>query len=54
MLVVALLLILMPFLTWRGTWFGRNLTTAEIGRYLSDTSHPRHIQHALSQISERM
>ncbi len=50
----ALLLVLFPFLFWYQTWFGRRLTDAEIDRYLADTSKPRHAQHALVQIGERM
>jgi len=51
--LVAWLIVLMPFLFWRGTWFGRPLTDAEITRYLHDDQKPRHIQHALVQIGER-
>jgi biotin carboxyl carrier protein len=46
--------ILVPFLFWRGTWFGRPLTDAELEKYLHDDAKPRHIQHALSQISSRI
>ena len=52
--LVAWLIVLMPFLFWRGTWFGRPLSDAEITRYLHDDQKPRHIQHALVQIGERM
>ena len=52
--LVAWLIVLMPFLFWRGTWFGRPLTDAEITKYLHDDQKPRHIQHALVQIGERM
>jgi biotin carboxyl carrier protein len=52
--LVAWLIVLMPFLFWRGTWFGRPLTNAEISKYLHDDQKPRHIQHALVQIGERM
>lgn len=45
--------ILVPFLFWRGTWFGRPLTDSEMQEYLTDTTRPRHIQHALVQIGER-
>jgi len=51
---VAWLIVLMPFLFWRGTWFGRPLRDAEISDYLRDNFKPRHIQHALVQIGERM
>ena len=52
--LVAWLIVLMPFLFWRGTWFGRPLTDAEIAKYLHDDQKPRHIQHALVQIGERI
>jgi biotin carboxyl carrier protein len=52
--LAAWLIVLMPFLFWRGTWFGRPLTDAEITKYLRDDQKPRHIQHALVQIGERM
>jgi biotin carboxyl carrier protein len=50
----ALLLVLFPFLFWYTTWFGRKLTDAEIDRYFADTGKPRHAQHALVQVGERM
>jgi hypothetical protein len=50
----ALLLVLFPFLFWYLTWFGRRLTGPEIDGYLADRSKPRHAQHALVQIGERM
>lgn len=50
----AFLLVLLPFLFWYGTWFGRKLTDAEIDRYLHDPSKARKIQHALVQIGERI
>ncbi len=51
--VVALLLVVVPFLTWYWTWFGRSLGDEEIERYL-DEGNPRHAQHALSQVAERI
>jgi len=54
LIVLAALFIIAPFLTWYGTWFGRHLSDAEIDEYLADEKRPRHIQHALSQIEERM
>jgi hypothetical protein len=54
LITLAALFIIAPFLTWYGTWFGRHLSDAEISEYLSDEKKPRHIQHALSQIEERM
>ncbi|HVG32614.1 MAG TPA: biotin/lipoyl-binding protein [Pyrinomonadaceae bacterium] len=54
LITLAALFIIAPFLTWYGTWFGRHLSDAEISEYLSDEKKPRHIQHAFSQIEERM
>ena len=48
------LIVLMPFLFWWNTWFGRQLSNKQIGEYLRDDKRPRHIQHALVQIGERM
>ena len=48
------LIVLMPFLFWWNTWFGRQLTDKQLAEYLQDEKHPRHIQHALVQIGERM
>jgi biotin carboxyl carrier protein len=50
----AWLIVLMPFLFWWNTWFGRRLPDAQIAEYLRDETHPRHIQHALIQLGERM
>ncbi len=52
--LVAWLIVLMPFLFWRGTWFGRPLTAKDMQAYLHDDHKPRHIQHALVQIGDRM
>jgi len=52
--VTAWLILLMPFLFWWSTWFGRRLSDTEIREYLNDDKHPRHIQHALVQLGERM
>jgi biotin carboxyl carrier protein len=54
LIIVAALFIVVPFLTWYLTWFGRNLTDDEIATYLTDEKNPRHIQHALSQIETRI
>ncbi len=51
---VAWLIVLMPFLFWWNTWFGRQLSDTKLAEYLKDEPHPRHIQHALVQIGERM
>jgi len=52
--VTAWLIVLMPFLFWWNTWFGRQLPDKQISTYLQDEKHPRHIQHALVQLGERM
>jgi hypothetical protein len=50
----AFLLVLFPFLFWYMTWFGRKLSDTQISEYLADAGKPRHAQHALVQIGERM
>lgn len=54
LVVVTALFVIVPFLFWRGTWFGRELTEDQIDEYLADTEEPRHSQHALAQIAERI
>ncbi len=53
-LLTGWLIVLMPFLFWWNTWFGRQLSDQQITEYLHDDKKPRHIQHALVQIGERM
>lgn len=53
-LILAALFLASTFLAWYFTWFGRNLSEADITRYLADTKNPRHVQHALLQIQQRM
>lgn len=52
--LTAWLIVLMPFLFWWSTWFGRRLSDTQVTEYLNDNKHPRHIQHALVQLGERM
>jgi hypothetical protein len=52
--LTAWLIVLMPVLFWWNTWFGRHLSDQQLAEYLHDEKHPRHIQHALVQIGERM
>jgi hypothetical protein len=54
MLVVAGLFIIAAYFSWRGSWFGRQLSDDDMQQYLHDTEKPRNVQHALSQISDRM
>ncbi|MGA7906192.1 MAG: hypothetical protein WCA16_02205, partial [Candidatus Sulfotelmatobacter sp.] len=51
---VGWLIVLMPFLFWWSTWFGRTLSDQQLTEYLQDTKKPRHIQQALVQVSERI
>ncbi|MGB8062639.1 MAG: HEAT repeat domain-containing protein [Candidatus Sulfotelmatobacter sp.] len=48
------LIVLMPFLFWWNTWFGRHLSDQQLTAYLHDEKKPRHIQHALVQLGDRM
>jgi biotin carboxyl carrier protein len=51
---IAWFIVLMPFLFWQSTWFGRALSDEQVTEYLRDEEKPRHIQHALVQIAGRM
>jgi hypothetical protein len=53
-LALTFLFILMPFLFWEATWFGRPLDDAQLQTSLADSGQPRDIQHALSQIADRI
>jgi biotin carboxyl carrier protein len=53
-LALTLLFVLMPFLFWRATWFGRPLTDAQLADYLNPKSNPHDIQHGLSQVADRI
>jgi biotin carboxyl carrier protein len=53
-LALTFLFVLMPFLFWQGTWFGKPLSQDEVRQALADTQHPRETQHALSQIADRI
>src|SRR5215472_1980037 len=50
----ALALVLLPFLFWYSTWFGRKLSDSDLDAYFADASKPRHAQHALVQVGERI
>jgi biotin carboxyl carrier protein len=54
LIIVASLFIIVPFLSWYFTWFGRSLSDEKIVEYLADEKKPRNIQHALTQIESRM
>src|SRR6476660_6314034 len=53
-LILAALFLVATFLAWYFTWFGRGLSDADISKYLNDTKNPRHVQHALLQIQQRI
>ena len=53
-LALTLLFVLMPFLFWRATWFGRPLSDAQLADVLQPKSNPHDIQHGLSQVSDRI
>lgn len=46
--------VVVPFLFWQGTWFGRPLQDDELTQFLTDKDKSRRVQHGLSQIAERM
>ena len=52
--LLAALFIIVPFMFWYGTWFGRPLSDEKTEQYLRDEKTPRHVQHALAQIAERI
>jgi hypothetical protein len=52
--LVAGLFVIVAFLSWYGSWFGRPLSDSQIEQYLADTEKPRNIQHALSYIGNRL
>lgn len=52
--VTAWFIAFMPIMFWWNTWFGRTLSDKQITEYIADDHHPRHIQQALVQISERI
>lgn len=53
-LILAVLFVAATFLAWYFSWFGRGLSEADISKYLADEGNPRHVQHALLQIQQRM
>ena len=53
-LFIAILFVTATFLAWYFSWFGRGLSDADISEYLADEQKPRHVQHALLQIQQRI
>jgi len=54
LLLATLAFVLVPFLFWYLTWFGRKLNDADLGKYLTDTSVPHQTQHAIAQLADMM
>jgi hypothetical protein len=54
LIILAILFVVVPFLTWYLTWFGRPLSDDDLGKYLKDETKVRHVQQALTQIEERI
>lgn len=52
--IVPVLLVLITFLFWYQTWFGRRLSDSEMTECLTETAAPHKTQHALAQLAERM
>ena len=53
-LFLAILFVAATFLAWYFSWFGRELSDADITTYLADAHKPRHVQHALSLVQKRI
>lgn len=53
-LILASLFVIATFLAWYFSWFGRELSDADVSKYLADEKNPRHVQHALAQIQKRI
>jgi hypothetical protein len=53
-LLLAALFVAATFLAWYFSWFGRELSQEDISKYLVDEKNPRHVQHALLQIQQRI
>jgi HEAT repeats len=53
-LFLAILFVAASFLAWYFSWFGREISDADVAKYLVDERNPRHVQHALLQIQQRL
>src|SRR5215212_4449872 len=52
--IVVALFVIVPFFSWYGTWFGRELSDSQMESYLNDQNKPRNAQHALAQLGNRI
>ena len=53
-LILAVLFVAATFLAWYFSWFGREISDVDVSKYLADEKNPRHVQHALLQIQQRI
>ena len=53
-LIVVVLFVVIPFISWYGSWFGRPLSDSKMREYLHDPEKPRNVQHALLQLESRI
>ena len=53
LMLAVVIFVVVPFISWYSTWFGRPLSDEQIGEYLSDQK-ARKIQHALLKIAEKI
>jgi hypothetical protein len=54
LVALAILFVVVPFLSWYGTTFWRTLSDSQIDEYLNDTQKLRHVQHALEAIDQKI
>lgn len=52
--LVPFSIVLITFLFWYSTWFGRRPNDAEMAEYLTDASVPHKTQHALSALADEI
>ena len=52
--VIPIAVVLITFLFWYSTWFGRPLPDREMAHYLADASVPHRTQHALAQVAAQI
>ncbi|MCA1631948.1 MAG: HEAT repeat domain-containing protein [Acidobacteria bacterium] len=54
LVALAIIFVVVPFLSWYGTTFWRSLSDSQIDEYLNDTQKLRHVQHALEAIDRKI
>jgi hypothetical protein len=53
LMLAVVIFVVVPFISWYGTWFGRPLSDEQIAEYLA-ADKARKVQHALLKISEKI